>query len=78
MGRGAVPAAVVELHLALLDGHARAVRHFSHNLGLLAADLVLFAADATRASADTVGVHHQWAAHRPATNVIRSQQISIG
>ncbi len=65
VGGGAVPAAVGELSLALLDGHARAVRYFAHDLGFFLADLALLAPDATRLPADAVWVHHQGASDGP-------------
>ena len=57
MGSGTIPSTLGELELTFLDRHPSAICYFSHNLGLLLADLLLFAADGSRFSANAIGIH---------------------
>lgn len=62
---GAVPPAVPELVLALLDTQPGPFSHFADNLWLSLAQLSLLPCQTLRLPANAVGVHHQRTAHRP-------------
>lgn len=62
---GAVPPAVPELVLALPDTQPGPFGHLADNLWLSLAQFSLLPRQTLRLPANAVGVHHQWAAHRP-------------